>query len=94
MVYIKLNKIKLLFNLGELEDFVMKLMPYAAIWPLQLAEWLIKYIKADKRTRKMMLYVPDGCMNCELLGICRDEEQNWKCTRGCMANWYSKKSKK
>ena len=63
-------------------------------WPFLLIEDLIKYIFADKRTKKMMRYVPDGCMHCELLGICRDEDNNWKCRRGCVANWYSKKSMK
>ena len=42
-------------------------------------EWLF----ADKRTKKMLECVPRGCRHCEVLGICRDEENNWKCRNGC-----------
>lgn len=28
--------------------------------------------------------VPYTCFYCELLGICRDENNNWKCINGCM----------
>ena len=47
-------------------------------------EWLF----ADKRTKKMLSRVPRGCRHCEVLGICRDEENDWKCHNGCMVlNW-------
>ena len=42
-------------------------------------EWLF----ADKRTRRMLKLVPRGCVHCEILGICRDEENDWKCRNGC-----------
>ena len=42
-------------------------------------EWLF----VDKRERKILKYVPRGCRNCEILGICRDEDNNWKCHNGC-----------
>ncbi len=42
-----------------------------------------EWVFADKRERKILKYVPRGCRNCEILGICRDEENNWKCRHGC-----------
>ena len=32
----------------------------------------------------MLKYLPENCRYCELLGMCRDEEQNWKCVKGCL----------
>lgn len=43
-------------------------------------EWLF----ADERERKILKYVPKYCQYCELLGICRDEDKNWKCIKGCL----------
>ena len=54
------------------------------IWPLTAAKRLYRYIFADKRTRKMLRYVPETCLMCELLGICRDEHDKWRCRKGCL----------
>lgn len=43
-------------------------------------EWLF----ADKQKRKMLKCLPKNCMYCELLGMCRDEERDWKCRKGCL----------
>lgn len=43
-------------------------------------EWLF----ADKEKRKKWKYLPKYCWDCELLGICRDRDNNWKCHNGCM----------
>ena len=43
-----------------------------------------KWLFADKEERKMLKYVPKYCQECELLGICRDRNHNWKCHHGCM----------
>lgn len=29
-------------------------------------------------------HVPRGCWDCEVLGICRDENNGWKCRHDCM----------
>ena len=42
-------------------------------------EWLF----ADKRERKLIKHVPPYCRKCEILGVCRDEDNNWKCRHGC-----------
>lgn len=42
-------------------------------------EWLF----ADKEKRAFMS-IPYNCRYCELLGMCRDKENNWKCRNGCM----------
>lgn len=43
----------------------------------------IEYLKADERERKKMRLLPRTCRECEILGICRDEDNNWKCRHGC-----------
>lgn len=43
-------------------------------------EWLF----ADKKKRKILKYLPKNCQCCELLGICRNEENDWKCKKGCL----------
>lgn len=53
-------------------------------WPFMAAKWGIKYLFADKRTRKMLITLPETCMMCELLGICRDEHNGWRCRCGCL----------
>lgn len=69
----------------------MRFRPSDWNWPYFLLGDLIKYLTADKRTRKILKYVPEYCQHCELLGMCRDEDNNWKCRRGCMLKWYEKK---
>lgn len=63
-------------------------------WPFQLLEDVIKYLCADERQKKIYKYVPCYCQQCDLLGICRDENNNWKCRRGCMTMSNSKRYKK
>ena len=54
------------------------------VWPLFRAiDDFIDYIRADKRERRMMRLVPRTCSQCEVLGLCRDEENDWKCRNGC-----------
>ena len=54
----------------------------------------LEYIFADKRKRKILNNVPRYCQQCELLGICRDEDNYWKCRHGCMLMPDRKKNKK
>lgn len=49
----------------------------------------IEWLFADKQKRKLLKYVPRYCRNCEILGICRDENNNWKCRNGC---WFIKRT--
>ena len=49
-------------------------------------EWLF----ADKRKRKMLRFVPKGCLSCEVLGFCRNEDNDWKCRNGCRFIKHSK----
>ena len=42
------------------------------------------WLAADELERELMKKVPRGCINCELLGLCRDRDNNWKCRHGCM----------
>lgn len=37
-----------------------------------------------QRDRRIYHSVPYDCYCCELLGICRDESNGWKCSSGCM----------
>jgi hypothetical protein len=51
-----------------------------------------------KRHNAIKSKVPYTCFYCELLGICRDETNNWKCRNGCMIlnsrrEYESKKNK-
>lgn len=39
---------------------------------------------ADKEKREYLDNVPRYCRQCELLGICRDKNNHWKCHQGCM----------
>jgi hypothetical protein len=55
------------------------------VYPLfQALNDLIEYITADKRTKEIIRSVPYTCRTCELLGICRDESNGWKCRHGCL----------
>ena len=58
-----------------------------------LVEFL-EYMFADKRERKILNNVPHYCQQCELLGICRDEDKDWKCRRGCLLMPDRKKNSK
>ena len=52
----------------------------------------LKWLFADKKERAFMS-IPYNCQWCELLGICRDKENNWKCRNGCMILNYERKQK-
>ena len=43
-------------------------------------EWLL----ANKQEKDYLENVPRNCRECELLGICRDKNNHWKCHCGCM----------
>jgi len=45
---------------------------------------LVKYIFADKRQRSIYRYVPAYCPQCEVMAICRDENNKWKFRQGCI----------
>lgn len=45
----------------------------------ELFEWLF----ADKEEKKIVRLVPKYCRSCEIMGICRDVNNNWKCRNGC-----------
>ena len=53
-------------------------------WPFQLILDIIVYLCSDKRQKSIYKYVPCYCQQCELMGICRDENRNWKCKKGCL----------
>ena len=38
----------------------------------------------ERREAEIRRMVPYTCYTCELLGICRDERNGWKCRHGCM----------
>ena len=59
---------------------------------VKLQEWkTIREIK--RREERIRRSVPYTCFRCELLGICRDEDNDWKCHHGCMIlNTQKKKS--
>jgi hypothetical protein len=53
----------------------------------ELGKWLddlAEYKSLSKREREIKKKVPYTCFYCELLGICRDELNGWKCRHGCM----------
>ena len=52
----------------------------------------VKWLFADKRTRKIYKYVPEYCQHCEVMAICRDENNNWKCRCGCITMSKNKKT--
>lgn len=45
---------------------------------------LFKRLSADREKRDDLDAVPRNCRECELLGICRDKNNDWKCRHGCM----------
>ncbi len=51
---------------------------------LQLMDDFLEWLFADKYERKIFKYVPRYCRQCELMNICRDSDNNWKCRNGCM----------
>ena len=46
-------------------------------------EYFFEWLFASKRERKFLKYVPRYCRGCEIVGLCRDEKNNWKCRHGC-----------
>ena len=54
---------------------------------VNLVKWLkdqIKNYKQQKVEEWKIQQLPEECQQCELLGICRDKENDWKCRHGCM----------
>lgn len=49
------------------------------VWPF--FRWLSDIQRYPKSLRK---HAPRRCWECEVLGMCRDEDNNWKCRRGCL----------
>lgn len=54
---------------------------------------LLKNLLRELRLRRS---VPYRCVMCELLAICRDEQNGWKCRQGCLLlnkekKWHEKK---
>ncbi len=49
-----------------------------------MKERIKEWWQAFKREQRIKRLVPYTCQYCELLGICRDEENGWKCHHGCM----------
>lgn len=50
----------------------------------QALEEFVSWLFADQKQRNILKYLPRNCQCCELLGMCRDEEDNWKCRKGCL----------
>lgn len=47
-----------------------------------------------KQNIKLHFCVPYRCRNCELLGLCRDEDNGYRCgKRGCLILWQSERNK-
>lgn len=54
---------------------------------MDLIKWVkdqIKNYKQQEVEEWKIQQLPKGCQQCELLGICRDKEHDWKCRRGCL----------
>lgn len=45
---------------------------------------LIERLFADKEKLEYLNNVPMYCRQCELLAICRDKSNSWKCYNGCL----------
>ena len=41
-------------------------------------------LKPAPEREQRIRQLPWTCQHCELLGICRDEQNGWKCRHGCM----------
>lgn len=52
----------------------------------------LKWLLADKDERAFMA-IPYNCQHCELLGMCRDKENNWTCINGCVILNYERREK-
>lgn len=53
--------------------------------------WLVNqrnYRKIKKREKEIFRKLPYTCATCEVLGLCRDEMNDWKCINGC---WFIEK---
>lgn len=43
---------------------------------------------------ELLIYVPYRCRYCELLGLCRDRKNYWRCgKRGCLILWAKERHK-
>ena len=43
----------------------------------------LEWVFASKSKRNYLNNVPKYCRNCDILGMCRDKNNNWKCIDGC-----------
>lgn len=50
---------------------------------MKLKQWILAKLQEWKREQRIK-QLPWTCQHCELLGICRDEQNGWKCRHGCM----------
>lgn len=50
---------------------------------MKIKEYL-RQIREEHRRQASIRELPLNCQQCELLGICRDEENDWECIQGCM----------
>lgn len=48
-------------------------------------------LSLSKRERKIYNKVPKTCFYCHLRDDCRDENNKWKCRKGCMILNYNRK---
>nr|DAV07176.1 MAG TPA: hypothetical protein [Caudoviricetes sp.] len=54
---------------------------------VNLISWIKHQIKAYKQKKLeawKIRQLPEDCQQCELLGICRDRKNDWKCRRRCL----------
>nr|DAK65724.1 MAG TPA: hypothetical protein [Caudoviricetes sp.] len=54
---------------------------------VNLINWIKYQIKKHKQQKPgawKTKQLPEDCQQCELLGICRDREKDWKCRHGCL----------
>lgn len=49
-------------------------------------EVILGRVFGSKEHRRFLKLVPKECYYCELLGICRDKDNDWKCVGECLAN--------
>lgn len=63
-------------------DIVLR--KYILLWPFYAVRDAIQFLRADKRQRSILWYVPEFCQKCPVMAMCRDEKNNWKCRAGCL----------
>ena len=61
--------------------YLVAVMRYLGV--LGLIVDFFEWFMADKKQRAFMT-LPWNCRCCELLGVCRDKDNKWKCRNGCI----------